>query len=297
MYVIKDLKPVSLLAISLMIGLLAGGHPQQARAAQPPRPATDIVVEAVRAELAADQNDRSRWRYRDEQKRQDDSISIVVQTENGAVRRLIARYGRPLTPAEAQAESNRINNFIHDPSLLAKQRRDGAQDDKSARDLLNILPTAFLWRVESEDAATIHLHFEPNPGFDPPSLQARVLGSMNGELVVDKNQHRIKTISGRLTRDVTFGFGLLGRLHAGGTFRVERRQVAPNLWQITETHVHIDGKALFFKNISQDQDEVQTNFTPVPGDTTLEQAAQMSHPEPPPVPESATPPTSTAHRK
>jgi hypothetical protein len=297
MYVIKDLSPVSLLAISLMIGGLAGGLPQSAHAAQTSRPATDIVAEAVRAELTADQNDHSRWRYHDEQKQQDDSVSIVVQTENGAVRRLIAKYGRPLTPAEMQAESNRIDSFIHDPTLLAKQHRDGAQDDKSARDLLNMLPTAFLWRVESEDAETIHLHFEPNPGFDPPSLQARVLGAMNGELVVDKSQHRIETISGRLTRDVTFGFGFLGRLRAGGTFRVERRQVAPNLWQITETHVHIDGKALFFKNISQNEDEVQTDFTQVPGGTTLEQAVQMSHPELPAVHESAAPPTSTAHRK
>jgi hypothetical protein len=53
MYVIKDLSPVSLLAISLMIGGLAGGLPQSAHAAQISRPATDIVAEAVRAELTA----------------------------------------------------------------------------------------------------------------------------------------------------------------------------------------------------------------------------------------------------
>jgi hypothetical protein len=202
MKVITDLR-----LASLMLFLLAGG---QAQAAQTARPATDIVAEAVRAELAADQNDHSHWRYRDEQKQLDDSISIVVQTELGSVKRLIA-----------------------DSSQLAKQRKDGAQDGRSARELLNMLPTAFLWRIEGEDTETLKLHFEPNPAFQPPSLQARVLGAMNGELVVDKQQHRIETISGRLTRDVTFGFGFLGRLHAGGTFRVERRQVAPTLWQIT----------------------------------------------------------------
>ena len=297
MNVIKDLSPVSLIAVPLMLCLLVGGRPRQAGASQTPRPATDIVVEAVRAELAADENDHSHWRYHDEQKQQDDSVSIVVQTENGAVRRLISKFGRPLTAAEAQAENNRINSFIHDPAALARQRRDGAQDDKNARDLLNMLPTAFLWRIESEDGDTINLHFEPNPGFDPPSLQARVLGAMNGELVVDKGQHRIETISGRLTRDVTIGFGFLGRLRAGGTFRVERRQLAAGLWQITETHVHIDGKALFFKNISQQQDEIQTEFRQVPASTTLEQAAQMSNPEPPPATEPAALPASQAHRR
>jgi hypothetical protein len=103
---------------------------------------------------------------------------------------------------------------------------------------------------------------------------------MNGTVVIDKSQHRIQTISGRLTEDVTFGFGLFGRLRQGGTFRVERRQIAPGLWQITETHVHIDGRALLFKSIGQQEDEVQTDFTPVPHGTTLEQAAAMSREHP-----------------
>src|SRR5882762_5508431 len=102
-------------------------------------------------------------------------------------------------------------------------------------------------------------------------MQGRVLGTMAGTLVVNKAQNRIETISGKLTRDVTIGWGLFGRLHEGGTFRVERREVAPRLWQIVETHVHIEGKALFFKTIGEQQDEV-------PAGTTLEQAAEMTKP-------------------
>jgi hypothetical protein len=101
---------------------------------------------------------------------------------------------------------------------------------------------------------------------------------MAGTLVVNKAQNRIETISGKLTQDVTIGWGLLGRLREGGTFRVERREVAPGLWQIVETHVHIEGKALFFKTIGEQQDEVQTEFTQVPAGTTLEQAADLTKP-------------------
>ena len=101
---------------------------------------------------------------------------------------------------------------------------------------------------------------------------------MAGTLVVNKAQKRIETISGKLTQDITIGWGLLGRLHEGGTFRVERREVAPELWQIVETHVHIEGKALFFKTIGEQQDEIQTEFTQVPDGTTLEQAAEKTKP-------------------
>lgn len=253
----------------LFLGLLPL-HSQEVKDAK------EIVRSAGKTELAADQNDRSRWRYRDADKSANDSVWIVVQTDAGSVKRLIVRGGRPLSEAEARDEDRRVQDFIHDPAKIAKQKRDATQDGKNATELLNMLPEAFLWKVQSEDERKVTLHFQPNPGFRPPDMQSRVLGEMIGELVVDKGQNRIETISGRLGRDVMIGWGMLGRLREGGTFRVERREIAPKQWQITETHVHIEGRALFFKNIGQQQDEVQTEFTQVPGGTTLEQAAEMS---------------------
>ena len=245
--------------------------------AQPPEDALALLKVAVRTELDAAANDHSHWRYIDDQ-RELGTTSIVVQTDFGSVKRLISRGGKPLSPDDARQEEDRLNRFIHDSSKLARQRRDGEQDDKSARELLEMLPDAFLWKIEGQTASAVRLHFEPRPDFHPPTLQSRVLAAMNGTLVIDRTQHRITTISGRLTQDVTFGFGLFGRLAQGGTFRVERRQLAPGLWQITETHVHIDGKALLFKSIGEQQDEIQTDYKPVPHGTTLEQALVLSRP-------------------
>jgi hypothetical protein len=244
--------------------------------AQDAKPAKEIVQTAMQAELDADKNDHTRWRYRDWKRDGTDTVSIVVETPYGSVKRVIMRNEQPLTEAEARAEDERVQRFIHDPEKLAKQRRDGAQDGKNAEELLHMLPEAFIWKLVSEDAQRFTLHFDPNPSFSPPNMQGRVLGTMAGTLVVNKAQNRIETISGKLTQDVTIGWGLFGRLHEGGTFRVERREVAPGLWQIVETHVHIEGKALFFKTIGEQQDEVQTEFTQVPEGTTLEQAAELS---------------------
>ncbi len=259
----------------LMLSLLGG---QCTLHAQDAKPAKEIVQTAMQAELDADKNDHTRWRYRDAKKDGTDTVSIVVETEYGSVKRVIIKNGQALTEAEARAEDERVQRFIHDPEKLAKQRRDGAQDGKNAEELLHMLPEAFTWKLVSEDAQRFTLHFEPNPIFSPPNMQGRVLGTMAGTLVVNNAQNRIETISGKLTQDVTIGWGLFGRLHEGGTFRVERREVSPGLWQIVETHVHIEGKALFFKTIGEQQDEVQTEFTQVPHGTTLEQAVEMSKP-------------------
>jgi hypothetical protein len=40
------------------------------------------------------------------------------------------------------------------------------------------------------------------------------------------------------------------------------------------------GKALLFKNIGEQEDEVKTDFRPTPPSTSLEQAANLLRPEP-----------------
>ena len=119
-------------------------HAQGVQGAQGPKDAKEIIKTAVQAELAADKSDNSRWRYKDTQRELNDSVSIVVQTEHGSVKRLIARGGKPLTEEEARIEDARVRTFIHDPSQLAKQRKDGAQDDKNARALSIMLPISCL---------------------------------------------------------------------------------------------------------------------------------------------------------
>ena len=254
--------------MSLGLGLLL---PVSLRA----QDARELIRQAVRTELAADDTDRSRWRYRDDEQDKK-TVSIVVETDAGSVKRLVTRNGVPLTPSEAEAEEARLQDFVHDSAKIAKQRKDGASDDESARQLLEMLPEAFDWKVTKATDNEETLAFAPKPDFRPTNLQARVLSAMGGEVVLDRRQHRMKTLSGRLTYDVTIGFGLLGRMKQGGTFRVERREIKPGLWQIVETHVHIDGKALMFKQIGQQQDELQSDFTQVPGSATLEQAAVAS---------------------
>ena len=81
-------------------------------------------------------------------------------------------------------------------------------------------------------------------------------------VIVARDGNRIRTLRGALTEDVKFGFGFFGRLNKGGSFDIERRQVGGGHWQITESHVHIGGHALLFKNIGQQDDETKTDWKP-----------------------------------
>lgn len=247
---------------------------------QDPR-AQATVRAAAQTELAADKADHSRWQYKDADRKPDgESTYIVVETDRGSVKKKIQQDGRTLTPEELRAEDEKISSFVNDPKQQAKQRKDGEQDDRRAENMLQMLPDAFLWSVKNETADSITLAFAPNPGFEPPDMEARVFAAMAGEIVVDKRQKRMQTIKGRLIHDVKFGFGLLGRMDEGGTFNVERREISPGIWLITESHVHINGRALLFKTIGEQDDEMKSDFRRTPPATTLEQAANILKTQP-----------------
>ncbi len=247
---------------------------------QDPR-AQSIVRTATQTELAADKADHSRWQYKDvDHKPEGESVYIVIETDHGSVKKKIQQNGRALNPDELRAEDERIRSFVNDPAQQAKQRKEGEQDDKRAENMLRLLPEAFLWSVKSDNGETITLAFQPNPDFSPPDMESRVFAAMAGEIVLNKKQNRMQTIKGRLIHDVKFGFGLLGRMDEGGTFNVERREITPGIWAITESHVHINGRALLFKTIGEQDDEVKSEFRRTPPATTLEQAANMLKAQP-----------------
>jgi hypothetical protein len=254
-------------AVALL--LLAGSL--RAQISQPE--ALAAVRAAVASEMQASETDKSNWMYRDE----DDSPGHqatynAIETPQGELRRLIALNGRPLSPSVDQDEVQRIQHFVHDNYEQSRAHRSSSHDDAQAAELLKMLPDAFLWTIAGQNAEAITLDFRPNPAFVPPDTQSRVLGAMAGQLVIARNGDRIRTLRGRLTKEIVFGLAIFGKLDAGGTFDVERRLVGGGHWQITETHVHIGGRALLFKSIGTQQDEVKTDWKPST-DATLVAAA------------------------
>jgi hypothetical protein len=249
----------------------AGGG-RQVHNAQPAQDAQQIASQAVRTELCADAADHTLWIYYDQDRKPDSSVKQwVAETRAGTLNRVLERDGQSLDEA---AQQNGMNSFIGDSSAQAKQRKADRHDDGQATEMLSMLPTAFIWSTVSTQGGRTLLHFTPNTSFHPPTWESRVFAAMEGEMTVDDAQHRIVSLKGRLIHDVKFGGGFFGELKAGGTFDVERRETGSGEWQITQTHVHIDGHALLFKSIAEDEDEEKSNFEQLPENTSFTEAEQ-----------------------
>jgi hypothetical protein len=263
-----------------LLALSVFAQPAATALAQSGAQDTRVFVErAVQNELAKDATDHTRWLYYEDDRKPENPVKQwVADTSNGSLKRILQIGGHKLSQSE---QLERINRFLGDPSAQAKARKSSVHDDREATEMLEMLPGAFIWTRKGEGGDNTLLHFKPDPNFRPPDLEARVFAAMEGDMAVDTRQLRITSLTGKMTQDVKILGGLLGQLYAGGTFDVERRETGNGVWQITETHVHINGHVLLFKTISEQEDDVKTHFKQLPQSITMDQAKNelMSAPE------------------
>ncbi|MDE1154610.1 MAG: hypothetical protein PW735_02650 [Acidobacteriaceae bacterium] len=236
--------------------------------------ATDLLRNAVNNMLQADKNDHSRWSYRERNKQPEkDNLFAVIDVPGDALKRLLVSNGHPLSAEDNRKELDRIDHYVHTPDEQDRRRRNDQRSDEQANALMRDWPQAFLVTLGSETPEFITLNYRPNPAYDGPTVEARVMSRMTGQMVVTRNTHQMYSLHGRLMQDVLLGFGLV-RLKAGGNFDIERREVAPGHWEVVEEHTHIDGHALFFKSINQQEDDWKTEYKPSPANS-LEEAERV----------------------
>jgi hypothetical protein len=246
----------------------------QSAAGDQSRSASELLRKAVNSELKAQSDDHSRWMYQEKTKEAGkEQVKWIVETREGDLDRLWSVNGRPITQEQQKQEDQRIEDLLHKPDRRKKRQRGQQEDAQQTERLFKMLPDAVTTRFGEYKDGLAEILFRPNPDFHPSSHEAAVFHAMEGRIWIDEQENRLAEIEGHLIRPVKFYGGFLGHLDEGGTFHIKRSKVAPGHWEIILLHVNMHGRALFFKTISVQQNEVRSNFQPVPEDITLAQAA------------------------
>src|ERR1035438_5367620 len=90
---------------ALGVVLLASTHAVKAQDAK------QIVQQAVDTQLAADRNDNSHWRYVETERGGDKFV--VVETENGALKRHIDADGKPALASRSEEHTSELQSLRH----------------------------------------------------------------------------------------------------------------------------------------------------------------------------------------
>lgn len=257
---------------------LAQGQTGPATETLPPLPqdATQYVREAIKYQIEADAADHTHWRYRIH--REDDKGSQdrdVIDTKEGQIARTLLINGQPLTAEQRAADETRMRKLVEDAGERAKREKRLKDDEDKGAQMLKALPDAFIFKYDGAENGQVRLSFFPNPHYNAPTRELQVFRSMSGKMWIDRSGRRLARMDGSLFEDVTFGWGLLGRLNKGGTFSVMQSRVSDDHWEIVALDVKMSGHAVIFKSINVKQMQRLTDFRRVSDDLTISQAYQM----------------------
>ena len=261
--------------ICTMAGMIAlascGGY-----AAMPVgEPAGQLVRETIYNELQ-DHNNHGYWRYWIQQRVQNDTrLEEQVETADGPLKRLVQTNGRPLDAQTRDEERARLQHLVNSPQEQASHRKDYLEDEKHVAVIMALLPDAFLFENVGQEDGLYHLRFHPNPRYEAHSVEQRVVHAMAGDLWIDTRMKRLSKLVGQLSDNVDFGFGLLGRLDKGGWFQVQRVQVSPTEWKTQKLELHLSGRAVLFKTIERETNELRGGFAAVPAGLNLAQGMRL----------------------
>jgi len=259
--------------------------PAQAPAA-PAMPAGELVRAAVANEVAAANNTAVKHLFRSrKQTPKGSQTHLYVETDDAMVGVLIAVNDEPLTPAQQQGEASHLAWLMNSPDQLRKKKAREKEDADRTLQIVKALPDAFRYEYAGTEPSAegmgtagtelVRLKFTPNSSYSPPSRVEQALAGMQGYLLIDASSRRIALIDGTLFRDVTFGWGIIGRLDKGGHFLVRQAEVSSGAWDITEMNLNITGKILLFKTLSMVSDEVFSDFQRVPDKLTFAHGVQL----------------------
>ena len=260
-------------AIALLLGISFLAVAGQAQA--PTLSAAQLINMVVANELK-DREQQRRWMYSIEKRDGTQTLrEEQVETKDGPLYRVIAIDSVPLNAQKRREEDNRIDNLLRNPGeqLKVKQRQD--DDEKKLQSLMRLMPNAFLYDYDGTEGSLLRLKFRPNPAYDAPSYEARVVASLGGVILIEPQQQRLAKVSGKVVKDVKFGFGLFGHIDNGGAIEFGRKQVGPGQWKTNLINVQLSGKLVFFKTLNKQQYETRSDFRSVSVDTTLAQASEL----------------------
>lgn len=273
--------PVWATAVLISIALL--GLAQQT---PPPRngepqalPPHELVRQAVANEIQAGHDDVSLMFRVRKQGPKGTQTREYVETAEGTAGMLVALNDQPVSAAQRQQELDRLDQLLHNPAELRRKQKQQQEDSERVTRMVKALPDAFRYQYEGTEEVNglqlVRLKFEPNPDYDPPSREQQVFTGMKGFLLIEPHRARIARIDGTLSKNVGFGWGILGRLNRGGRFVVVQGPVASGYWTTTHMQLSFTGKVLLFKSLNIQTTEDSSDFRRVPGHMTFAQGVEL----------------------
>jgi hypothetical protein len=256
--------------------------------AQPdPTPATteqlELIARASEHELQALENpprfryqERLEWGWGTETR-------SVIETTQGRADRIVQFSDEPLSSEQQAKQEHRLKKLLSDHEAVKNELQDQKAETQRRIRMVKAFPRAFFFDFVGRENGLLLFDFRPNPEFSPKDRETQMYRGMEGKVWVEPVHERIVQVRGKLVKDVSFGWGIFGRLNKGGIYEISQTQMSPGIWRITTLNVDVKGRMYFLNSFRFMRRENNSHFRPVSASLTYPAAVQalLASPLPP----------------
>ena len=249
------------------LALLAAAAPSAA--GDLPLPDAETFKKAAHARLLADRDRQAQYVYLE--RREEIEISTFGGVSVGPVKvyevhpsedagdtwkRLLSVDGEPLSADELEenARKHRADLAKRERESPRERRKREREEAEALRDLqaaIDDLPRVYdislVRRAEVDGYPTIEVALEPRPGARPQTKEGEMMARVRIRAWVHEHEHEIVRAHFEVLRDLTWAWGLVGRLHAGSTATYARTKVNDDVWLPAEMVIDATGRSLLFR--------------------------------------------------
>jgi hypothetical protein len=157
--------------------------------------------------------------------------------------RLISENGRPV-PSEELAKQDRqrqrkavgmVQRLAEDSSKeRARQQREYQkarhEREEAVNDIFAVFDIRMIGRERIEQHETIAFSLTPRPDASPATRDGRQMRHFNVKAWISESDHELVKLEAEAIDTLSFGLGVLARLHKGATLSFLRRKVNGEVW-------------------------------------------------------------------
>lgn len=273
-------------------------------AADDPLPDMATLAREVRARLQPDSALLRQYTYRET--RRDVKVSKLGKLHLGPWRefevypstvpgetykRLVAVDGQPLPADELEQRdaAHRRNVLARHAQIeaetpaqrqkrLSKLDKERREEQAAIDDGFRVYQFHGLRRQQLDGRRTLVLDFHPRAGVKPQTAAGKYMTRMKGTVWINEADRQVVRMELEVVRDITIGFGLLGRMHTGSELMFRRTLVNGEIWLPAEATFRAAGRSLLVRKFDLETTTRFSDYRKFNVSTSEEVAASGSTP-------------------
>lgn len=199
----------------------------------------------------------------------------VIETEEGQAARIVAFRDEPVTPDQALKQQRRLEKLLTDGKAARDEFAEQASEKQRRVRMMKALSRAFVFQFIGRDQnGDWMFSFRPDPTFSPKDRETEVFHGMEGTLWLQPRQERLTRIEGVLFKDVSFGWGIFGRVYKGGRYEIAQTEISPGVWRVTTLNFEFKGRTFPFEPFHALKLESDSHFHRTPAGMTYRTAVE-----------------------